>query len=110
MQYHNEIDMTRRALLATLGASAVTAPNWVVGREQSVEFKLDYMLASCMYGKLDVQECIAQVTEIGATYIDLWPPSHGDQRDQIDSIGHNHYLKACVAAGVKPQMTTRYDL
>ena len=110
MQHQNEIDMSRRSLLATLGASAMIAPNWVLGKEKRVEFKLDYMLASCMYGTLDVRECIAQVSKIGATCIDLWPPSHGDQRNQIDSIGHNHYLRACVAADVKPQMTTRYDL
>lgn len=63
-----------------------------------------------MYGKLDVRKCIAQASKIGATCIDLWPPSHGDQRTQIDTIGHNHYLQACVDANVKSQMTTRYDL
>ena len=102
--------ISRRSLLATLGAGALTSSNWAVAEEESAEFKLNYMLASCMYGKLDVRKCIAQASKIGATCIDLWPPSHGDQRTQIDTIGHKHYLQACVDANVKSQMTTRYDL
>jgi sugar phosphate isomerase/epimerase len=79
-------------------------------QEKPSGFQLNYMLASCMYGKLDVRKCIVQATKIGATCIDLWPPSHGDQRIQIDTIGHNHFLKACANANVQLQMTTRYDL
>jgi len=110
MSYSNDSTISRRAMIAALGASSLTASNWAVADADSAKFKLNYMLASCMYGKLDVRKCVAQVTEIGATCIDLWPPSHGDQRIQIDTIGHDQYLVACKSARVKPQMTTRYDL
>lgn len=110
MNITNVVPLSRRAMLATLGASSLTATNWSMAKDPSTEFKLNYMLASCMYGKLDVRKCIEQVTKIGATCIDLWPPSHGDQRIQIDAIGHQQYLAACKAAEVRPQMTTRYDL
>jgi sugar phosphate isomerase/epimerase len=110
MKYRSIGSISRRALLATLSASVLTHPSWAIAEKKTGEFKLNYMLASCMYGKLDVKECISQASRIGATSIDLWPPSHGDQRNQIDSIGHDHYIKACVDASVKPQMTTRYDL
>jgi len=110
MKYNGHGIISRRSLLASVGLSAMSTPNWAAPDKQSNTFKLKYMLASCMYGKLDVRECIAQVAKIKASCIDLWPPSHGDQRFQIDSIGHDHYVKACVDAHVKPQMTTRYDL
>lgn len=110
MNSNSDSTISRRAMLATLGASSLTASNWAIAETESTEFKLNYMLASCMYGTLDVRKCIAQVAEIGATCIDLWPPSHGDQRIQIDAIGHVQYLEACKAAKVRPQMTTRYDL
>jgi len=110
MNDNSDSIISRRALLATLGAGALTSSNWAVAAEEPAEFKLNYMLASCMYGKLDVRKCLAQAAKIGATCIDLWPPSHGDQRTQIDTIGHDHYLQACIDANVKSQMTTRYDL
>jgi len=110
MNFTSDRTISRRAMLATIGASSLTATNWSIAKTDSTEFKLNYMLASCMYGKLDVRKCIEQVTEIGATCIDLWPPSHGDQRIQIDAIGHEQYVMACKAAKVSPQMTTRYDL
>jgi sugar phosphate isomerase/epimerase len=110
MSPNSDSMISRRALLATLGAGALTSSNWAIAEPKPSEFKLNYMLASCMYGKLDVRKCIAQASEIGATYIDLWPPSHGNQRIQIDTIGHDRYLKACRDADVTTQMTTRYDL
>jgi len=110
MDHYNDSTISRRTLLATLGASALTSSNWTSAETKSSAFKLNYMLASCMYGKLDVRKCLAQASEIGATCIDLWPPSHGNQRIQIDMIGHKPYLKACIDADVQTQMTTRYDL
>ncbi len=110
MNTYTDSIISRRALLATLGTVALTSSNLVAVDEEPSEFKLNYMLASCMYGTLDVRKCIAQASKIGATCIDLWPPSHGNQRSQIDAIGHNHYLQACIDADIKSQMTTRYDL
>lgn len=110
MKIKTTTSVSRRALLAGLGATALTPCQVSVDANNSAEFKLNYMLASCMYGKLDVIKCISQVKKIGATCIDLWPPSHGNQRNQIDALGHNQYLAACRTENIKSQMTTRYDL
>ena len=102
--------LSRRRFLQTAGGTAVAGCQTIQADRSQTAFALNYMLASSMYGKTDVIECIRQVDRIGASCIDLWPPSHGDQRDQIDEIGHDKFVDALKDASVGLEMTTRYDL
>ena len=40
-----------------------------------------------MYGKMKLAEIVPEVRKTGAEYIDIWPLSHGNQREQITEMG-----------------------
>ena len=50
-------------------------------------FKLSYILASCMYGTMPLVEIVSEVPKIGSQHIDIWPRVHGNQREQVESMG-----------------------
>lgn len=96
---------SRRHFLHSLTALAV-AP---LCATDSV-WRLNYMLASAMYGNLPLAEILPEVKKGGATSIDLWPKKHGTQREEIDAMGHDRFAAMLAEHGVKLGGTTRYDL
>ncbi|MEX2214725.1 MAG: sugar phosphate isomerase/epimerase [Phycisphaeraceae bacterium] len=80
--------LTRRQFCVTSAALAASAGSVSFLRAVKDEpFKLNYMLASAMYGKLPIAEVVAQVPKTGAAYIDLWRAPHADQREQVGKMG-----------------------
>lgn len=73
-------------------------------------FKLKYLLASSMYGKLPVRDILPEVRKTGAEWIDIWPQVHGNQREQIDEMGHAPFARLLEQHGVRLGCLTRYDL
>jgi sugar phosphate isomerase/epimerase len=63
-----------------------------------------------MYGTLKLKEILPQVRQSGAEHIDLWPRRHGDQREQMEAMGHDRFAELLQEHNVKLGMTTRYDL
>ncbi len=82
MQYAN-----RREFCQTV----LTAAAWMAGGQSSEAadkpFRLNYLLASSMYGKLPLAEILPEVEKTGATSIDLWREGHANQREQVDEMG-----------------------
>ena len=76
--------------------------------EQS--FELNYILASCMYGTLPLAEIVPEVKKIGAERIDIWPRVHGDQREQVASMGNDAFAELLATHGVGLGISTRFDL
>ena len=72
-------------------------------------FKFRYILASCMYGKTKLAEILPEVRKIGADHIDIWPLRHGDQREQIETIGHDKFSALLEKHNVRLGIFTRYD-
>ena len=73
-------------------------------------FRLNYILASCMYGTLPLAEIIPEVQKIGSQHIDIWPQVHGNQREQVESMGHEAFVELLNAHGVTLGISTRFDL
>ena len=68
-----------------------------------------------MYGRLPLKEILPEVTKTGADTIDIWPAVHGNQREQIEAMGHDAFaamLRAHKTAKGTLRMgcITRYDL
>jgi sugar phosphate isomerase/epimerase len=100
--------MNRRHFLQTFTAGACCL---ATGRAASSgSFRLNYMLASSMYGDLPLATILPEVKKSGATSIDLWPKKHGTQREQIDALGHDVFAGMLRAQGVTLGCITRYDL
>ncbi len=74
------------------------------------DFRLRYLLSSAMYGLGKLEDIVPEVKKTGATHIDLWPKKHGDQREQMDAMGHDAFAALLEKNGVKLGCLTRYDL
>ena len=73
-------------------------------------FSFRYMLASSMYGELDLDVILPEVKKTGATCIDIWPRKHGNQREQVDAMGVETFKAKLKKHGVTLGCSTRYDL
>ncbi len=73
-------------------------------------FELNYILASCMYGTLPLAEIIPEVKRIGSDHIDIWPRAHGNQREQVASMGNAAFAELLTTHGVDLGISTRFDL
>jgi sugar phosphate isomerase/epimerase len=97
--------MNRRHFLQSLAAVAA-APAWAA----AAPWKLNYMLASSMYGNLSLTEILPEVKKTGAKGIELWPKRHGTQREELDAIGHDRFADMLKEQGISFGGCTRYDL
>lgn len=97
--------MKRRQFLQSLSAIAA-APALAA----ETPWKLNFMLASSMYGSLPLADILPEVKKTGATGIELWPKKHGTQREEADAIGHDKFAEMLKEQGVGFGGTTRYDL
>lgn len=68
---------------AALGLAAASSSDVFADKE----FRLNYIVASAMYGKLPLDEVLSQVHKCGADTIDIWRLRHADQREQMQQMG-----------------------
>lgn len=93
--------LTRRdfnSLLAA-GIGAAACPGFATAAAD--EFRLKYIIASCMYGKAPLAEIVPEVPKAGAEYIEIWAERHGNQREQIDEMGEEAFRELLAANDVK---------
>jgi sugar phosphate isomerase/epimerase len=84
----SDTQFTRRqfnsGLASTLTATAIGS--WGNAADPP-SFRLQYIVASCMYGQAPLAEILPEVSKTGADHIEIWAAPHGNQREQIDEIG-----------------------
>lgn len=97
--------MIRRRFLQSLSALAA-----VPACAATTPWKLNYTLASSMYGSLPLAEILPEVQKGGATGIDLWPKKHGTQREELDAMGLQRFSAMLKQHGLSFDGSTRYDL
>ena len=73
-------------------------------------FVLNYVLASCMYGKMPLADIIPEAKRIGAAHIDIWPRVHGNQREQVAEMGNAAFAELLATHEVRLGISTRFDL
>ena len=103
--------INRRHFLATTAIALVASPALAA----RPKFRLNYILSSSMYGTLPLKEILPEVAKTGAETIDIWPRVHGNQREQIEEMGHEAFSKMLrshkTSKGIlRMGCTTRYDL
>jgi len=98
----------RRHFLQTL-AVAAAAP--VLARAAQREpFRLRYLLSSAMYGEMPLEVILPEVAKTGSEAIDIWCKVHGNQREQIDTMGDDAFAALLAKHRVKLGVSTRYPL
>lgn len=92
--------------LAPLAASLKTTPMSGKGDD----FKLRYIVASSMYGRMKLSDVLPEVRRAGAEYIDIWPEGHANHREQAEEMGYQQFAAMLKQNRIKLGILTRYDL
>ena len=109
----------REFLTSVAGACCCLLTTSVLGAQTAAKrtpessragFSLKYLVASCMYGYMDLSTILPEVEKIGATAIDIWPKPHGNQREQLDEMGEERFAALLQKHNVKLGCITQYML
>lgn len=100
------IDRRGFQVLAATSFAGLAAP----ASAQSPAFRLNYSLASCLYGYADLAAIMPEVAKTGATSIDVWPMVHGNQREQIDAMGEDAFRELLRRHEITLGCLTQYKL
>ena len=103
-------NMDRRDFLKrAVGLAAVgLTPAALQGSEDT--FRLRYIVASSMFGRMSLADVLPEVRKAGAEHIDIWPERHANHREQIEAIGHQRFAAMLKRHGVKVGILTHFDL
>ena len=93
----------------TLGIAALSSAR-ITAAARANGFKFRYIVGSSMYGELPLSEILPDIRKTGAEHIDIWPRKHGNQREQIEAMGHDRFAEMLAQHRVRLGCLTHYDL
>ncbi|KAA5543654.1 sugar phosphate isomerase/epimerase [Roseiconus nitratireducens] len=102
--------MFQRRTLLTATAAATACRCLPSAHADADGFQFRYSLASCMYGYTPIEQILPEAKKCGATGIDLWPKVHGNQREQLDEMGEEHFTELLNQHELKLSIITQYKL
>lgn len=95
--------MLRRDFLRTAASAAVIgglAPS-IASAAAPAAFRLKYVLSTNQYGALPIADIVPQVPPAGCEGLDVWAGRWGNQREQIDALGHDRFATLLQQHGVR---------
>ena len=104
-------NMKRRNFIKTVAGAA--APAWMAATDTARAadgFKFRYIVGSSMFGELPLSDILPLMPKMKTEHIDIWPRRHGNQREQVEEMGHDKFAAMLKENGVKLGCSTRYDL
>lgn len=63
-----------------------------------------------MYGKMPLEVILPEVARTGSEAIDIWCLKHGNQREQVEEMGHARFARMLERHGTTAAVFTRYPL
>ncbi len=108
----DSIALSRRTFCATAAGSLTIGMLGAVRAAAEPTSKLEprYILGSCLYGYTPLREIVPEVPRIGATAIDIWPKVHGNQREQLATMGEARFTAMLKEYHVTLGCITQYKL
>ena len=96
---------TRREFLRFAGSAAACPGLWSSSaaaasavKPASTAFRLKYVLSTNQYGTLPIADIVPQVQPAGCEGLDIWAGRWGNQREQIDALGHEKFAAMLKAS------------
>jgi sugar phosphate isomerase/epimerase len=102
-------NFVRLTAVATATASARLHAANPAPAPNSAGFKLRYVLSTNQYGTLPIQDIVPEVKRAGYEGLDVWAGRWGNQREQIDYLGHEKFTAILREHGVKVSCYTCMD-
>lgn len=79
---------------AALAGAALARPTAVAAAEPKRNaFKFRFVLSTSLYGTLPIADILPEVAATGNEALDVWAGRWGNQREQIDALGHDKFAE-----------------
>lgn len=101
---------SRRDFAKRLTVGAACASAAFAASAKAARFQFKFIVGSSIYGELPLAEILPDVRRTGAGHIDIWPRVHGNQREQMEEMGHEKFAAMLERHQVRLSCLTHYDL
>jgi sugar phosphate isomerase/epimerase len=110
MNTRNQTQTRRDFLGAVAAASSAATLAPLTLKAAAAKWQPRYIIGSSMYGYKSLAEILPEVRKAGSTAIDIWPKSHGNQREQLQEMGEEAFTAMLTKHKLTLGCITQYKL